>query len=285
MTNWLKTLPQYLFPQHFLSRLFSRFSNSQWPALKNYMIRNFIQRYQVNMTETPLEKPEDYKTFNEFFTRPLKPGVRIIVPDQQQLACPVDGTISQLGDIQQGRIFQAKGKLFNLLELVGGCETTAAPFHNGHFSTLYLAPKDYHRVHMPYSGTLKKMIYIPGKLFSVNQRTASQVNHLFARNERVVCLFETELGPMAVIFVGAFFVASIETNWAGVVAPGAKRQIHHTDYTNPSLTFAKGDELGQFKFGSTVILLLPEQSIQWHEFLSPNQPIKLGQSLAMRIND
>ncbi|MCG8535171.1 MAG: archaetidylserine decarboxylase, partial [Pseudomonadales bacterium] len=217
--------------------------------------------------------------FNDFFTRALKEGVRPIT--QEGIACPADGAISQLGKIEEDRIFQAKGHHYTLTQLLGGDEAVAAPFVNGDFATVYLSPKDYHRVHMPFAGTLKEMIYVPGQLFSVNTVTAGQVPGLFARNERVVCLFETELGPMAVVLVGAMIVASVETVWAGLVTP-PKRQLKRVDYQKQpeAMALDRGAEMGRFKLGSTAIVLFGPNKVQWNPSLKAGLTVSMGEQMA-----
>ncbi|MEC8429432.1 MAG: archaetidylserine decarboxylase, partial [Pseudomonadota bacterium] len=218
-------------------------------------------------------------TFNDFFTRALKPGARPICNEDKAIVFPADGAISQLGDIRHGRVFQAKGQDYSLLELVGGDPELAKPFEDGSFATVYLSPKDYHRVHMPFEGTLTHMIHVPGDLFSVNDVTAANVPRLFARNERVVCLFDTEAGPMAVILVGAMIVASIETVWAGQVAP-VKREIKTTRYNqSENIHLKKGDELGRFKLGSTAIVLFGPEASSWQDSLDAGSATRMGDKM------
>lgn len=226
--------------------------------------------------------PRSYQHFNDFFTRSLASGERPIAGGTDTIVCPADGCISQLGKIQHGRIFQAKGQEYSLLELLGGDPKHAQAFQNGRFATVYLSPKDYHRVHMPLAGTLESMIHVPGELFSVNETTADNVPRLFARNERVVCLFDTAAGPMAVILVGAMIVASIETSWAGLVTP-LKRQIRQWDYTNKEgdkegIKLEKGEEMGRFKLGSTAIVLFGDDCAEWQESLAAQSPVKMGEA-------
>lgn len=204
-------LAQHLLPHHLLSRVIGGFAECRAPWFKNLLTRWFVRHYDVDMRQAQVEDPTAYENFNAFFTRALKPGARPLPAEAGVVVSPSDGAISQLGRIEHGRIFQAKGHSYSLLELLGGDGLRAAPFMGGHFATIYLSPKDYHRVHMPLTGTLKEMVYVPGRIFSVNQLTAENVPELFARNERVVCIFDTAVGPMAVILVGAMIVASIET--------------------------------------------------------------------------
>ncbi|MBS7326519.1 MAG: phosphatidylserine decarboxylase [Thiopseudomonas sp.] len=272
---------QYVLPHHTLSRLVGRLANCEHPGFKNALIRWFIRRFEVDMAQAERQNPEQYLNFNDFFTRALIEGARPIDDSQQGIACPADGAISQLGSIKHGRIFQAKGHDFSLFELLGGDSERAAPFMDGQFATIYLSPRDYHRVHMPFTGTLKEMVYVPGKLFSVNQTTAENVPELFARNERVVCLFDTAAGPMAVVLVGAMIVASIETVWAGEIAPvrPVLRSQLYGDNAQSVITLNKGDELGRFKLGSTAIVLFGPQACVWHDDLAAGTVVNMGQSI------
>ena len=275
----LKVLPQYCVPQHLLSRCVGLLAESRWPLIKNTFIDFFLNQYNIDMSIAAEPDPRAYACFNDFFTRALKEGVRPIT--QEGIACPADGAISQLGKIEEDRIFQAKGHHYTLTQLLGGDEAVAAPFVNGAFATVYLSPKDYHRVHMPFAGTLKEMIYVPGQLFSVNTVTAGQVPGLFARNERVVCLFETELGPMAVVLVGAMIVASVETVWAGLVTP-PKRQLKRVDYQKQpeAMTLDRGAEMGRFKLGSTAIVLFGPNKVQWNPSLKAGLTVSMGEQMA-----
>ncbi len=273
---------QYVLPHHTLSRLIGRLAECESTWFKNRLITWFIKRYNVNMSEARLEDPSAYRHFNDFFTRELKAGARPLDTSEKSVLSPADGAISQLGAIEHGRIFQAKGHSFSLLELLGGNTERAAPFMGGSFSTVYLSPKDYHRVHMPLTGILREMVYIPGRLFSVNQTTAEHVPELFARNERVACIFDTEQGPMAVVLVGAMIVASIETVWEGVITPPL-RQLRRFDYSDAgrqTITLEKGAELGRFKLGSTAIILFAENHVAWDSQLAETSPVKMGQRLA-----
>ncbi len=276
---------QYILPHHTLSRLIGRLAECQTPWFKNRLIAWFIKRYQVNMSEALLEDPSAYRHFNDFFTRSLKEDARPLDNSEKAVLSPADGAISQLGSIEHGRIFQAKGHSFSLLELLGGDAERAAPFMGGSFSTVYLSPKDYHRVHMPLTGILREMVYIPGRLFSVNQTTAENVPELFARNERVACIFDTEQGPMAVVLVGAMIVASIETVWAGQVTPPL-RSLRTYDYSQAArqpITLEKGAELGRFKLGSTAIVLFGPNHVAWDDALQETSAVQVGQRLAVEI--
>lgn len=286
MRDQLFVVSQYLTPQLGLSRLAGRLAdNDRMPEMKNRVIRWFIKRYGVDMSEALNPDPESYASFNDFFTRALKPGVRTVDSDAQNMASPVDGAISQLGQIEDGRIFQAKGQSFNLVELLGGDSQRAKPFENGEFATIYLAPKDYHRIHMPLAGTLREMVYVPGRLFSVNPVTAANVPNLFARNERVVTTFDTEWGPMAMVHVGAMIVGSVETTWAGVVAPNGAQagQLTAVDCSGEApIAFEKGDEMGRFRLGSTVVLLMPKGVMQWSEKLKAETVLRMGEAIARK---
>lgn len=272
---------QHLIPQHLLSRLIGCLAECQAVWFKNKLISWFIDRYKVNMSEAVHESYHEYKNFNEFFTRPLKAGVRPIDIAENSVVSPADGAVSELGAITEGRILQAKGHDYSLVDLLGGDTERAKPFLNGQFATIYLSPRDYHRVHMPITGTLREMIYVPGQLFSVNQTTAENVSSLFARNERVVCLFDTAHGQMAVVLVGAMIVASIETVWAGLVTP-PKRMLKSFKYdalARQPIILEKGAELGRFKLGSTAIVLFEPDCITWNEELKPLVSTKVGQKI------
>ncbi len=281
MTLFL-TLLQYILPQHSLSRLAGKISYCKWPWFKNRFIRWFIRRYGVNMDEAVIADPYDYPHFNAFFTRALKPDTRPIDQASGVIISPADACISQCGQLQDDRLLQAKGQYYTLSRLLGNKPEQVALFRDGYFATLYLAPGDYHRVHMPIDGTLQSMTYIPGRLFSVNQHTVDNIAHVFTRNERVICLFDTHCGPMAVIFVGAMLVGSIETVWAGQVAP-VQRQLHTHDYQKKPkpVRLKQGEEMGHFKMGSTVIVLFGKEALQhWAESCNAGHKIKMGEALA-----
>lgn len=281
------SLLQYLLPQHAISRLVHRVARAQKiPGLRPTM-RWFVRRYGVRMDEAAEPNLDAYPHFNSFFTRALRPGVRPLPDDPLQPCCPVDGYVSQVGKIRNGRLFQAKGQLFSLQELLGGSEERAAPFQDGDFATLYLSPGDYHRIHMPLAGQLQEMIHVPGRLFSVAPICVRDIPRLFARNERVACLFETDLGPMAVVLVGAINVGSIETVWAGEVTPPRGRQIVATRYAQTgaqAVSLERGAELGRFNLGSTVIILFGAGRVRWSKALREEAPVRLGQSLAERLD-
>jgi len=265
---------QYLLPQHWLSKLMFRFARIENTWLKNTFTHWFVKTYQVDLSEAKREHVEDYKHFNDFFTRSLKPSARVI--DKSQIICPVDGAVSQVGKINASQIVQAKNRLYNVEQLLGN-DIRSSEFTEGFFTTIYLSPKDYHRIHMPYDGTLLSMSYIPGDLFSVNQQTTENIDNLFARNERVVCYFETEFGLCAFVLVGAIFVGSMQTVWHGQINPPYKKQVQHFDYQGQAITLKKGEELGRFNMGSTIVMLMPNQDNQFT--LQAGEVVKMGQSL------
>jgi phosphatidylserine decarboxylase len=273
---------QYITPKHLLSRFIGKLAAAQGGALTTACIKLFIKQYQVDMTEALRENPEDYPSFNEFFTRELKPQARTICADETQLALPVDGAVSQLGDIDHDSIFQAKGHDYSLTSLLGGKPELATAFLDGKFATIYLAPKDYHRIHMPMDGVLTDMLYVPGELFSVSPLTAARVPGLFARNERVVTLFDTPKGKMAMVLVGATIVASIETVWAGTVSPPTGKNVQHWQYPSTgehSVHLKKGQELGRFKLGSTVVACFAPDMMEFAP-LEPGDVTRLGDVFA-----
>lgn len=273
-------LLQHLLPQHLLSRLVGRLATSRKPWIKDPFIRWFVRRYQVDMREALQSDPLAYRSFNEFFTRALRDDARPIDDAANSVVSPADGAISAIGDIQGDTVFQAKGRQFSLTALLGGDPALAAPFRGGRFATVYLSPRDYHRVHMPFAGTLREMRYVPGKLFSVNQRTAEGVDALFARNERAVCVFDTVHGPMAVVLVGAMIVAGIDTVWGGQVAPGCGvPQVSRYLDVAPPVHLEKGLELGRFRLGSTAIVLFGPDMMRWDEGLAGLQSVRMGQRL------
>lgn len=276
---WL-TLPQYCLPQHLLSRLMHRICRCRVPWLKNRMISTIIRQYKVDMTEAIHHDIDAYKHFNAFFTRKIKTETRPVAVGNDVIVSPVDGRISQLGSIEAGRIVQAKGHDYSTLELLGGDDQLAAEFHGGQFATIYLSPRDYHRIHMPISGKLTRMRYLPGKLFSVNPLTVRGVPRLFARNERVVTIFQTDFGPVAVILVGAIFVGSMETVWhEGEITPPYTKGILDWYYADAHIRLNKGEEMGRFNMGSTVVLLLPAHAPNWTADWKAEMQIKLGQAM------
>lgn len=270
---------QHLAPQHALSKLAGRFADSRNPLIRDPLIRRFAAAYDVNMAEA--ERPLGaYETFNDFFTRALKPGARPLADAAQFVLSPADGAISQLGPVSDGRIVQAKGRDYSVAELLGGDGEAAARFEGGRFMTIYLSPKDYHRVHMPAAGRLRQSIYLPGDLFSVNGVTAEGVERLFARNERLACSFEGGLGHFASVMVGAMIVAGIATVWAGRVQPHGREAIA-TRYDDIAL--AAGEEMGRFFLGSTVVLLFEPGRIEWIEDLNPGSVLRMGQAIGHRL--
>ena len=276
---------QYIMPKHLISRLVGLLAAARLGALTHALIKLFIKSYGINMAEAKYEKATDYKSFNEFFTRPLKDGLRPVVQDANIIAHPVDGAISQLGKIDGDKLIQAKGHDYSLQALLGGLAETAAPYQNGEFACIYLAPKDYHRIHMPVAGTLREMIYVPGELFSVNPLTAANVPGLFARNERVVTIFDTELGPMALVLVGATIVASIETVWAGTITPPTGKDIFRWSYPASganAVHLEKGAEMGRFKLGSTVILAFAPDQIEFLPQQYPGAVTRMGEAFAAK---
>lgn len=275
---------QYVLPKHLLSRLVYAVMRSRTPLLKNTMLRAFLTGYKVDMSQAQEADPFAYASFNEFFTRALKPNARPISPDPNLIVSPVDGTVSQCGHLQGTAIFQAKGHYYSLAELVGGDQDAIEAYQDGHFACIYLAPYNYHRIHMPFDARLRKNIYVPGDLFSVNAATARAVPRVFARNERLICDFDTPIGRMAVVSIGALFVGSIETVHCGEVNPpprGRKRPVAIPEGIGRA--FAKGEELGRFNMGSTVVLLFQSGRVRWDSRLTPQTQVRLGQPIA-RVN-
>lgn len=270
---------QYLAPQHLLSRSVGWLADCEIPTIKNFLIRQFIQHFDVNMREAAEPDYQKYQSFNQFFTRPLAVGARPLA-EGRVIISPADGAISEMGPIEDGQILQAKGQTYTALELLGGQERLAVHFRHGTFTTIYLSPRDYHRVHAPVSGTLSDMIYVPGDLFSVNQTTANHVPRVFARNERLITVFDTDIGKVAVILVGAMIVAGIETAWSGQVAPPTKKRITLFEKHPAPVVLTKGDELGRFKLGSTVIMLFEKDRIQLNSLMAAGTPVKMGDRLA-----
>ena len=266
------TFLQFLLPQHLLSRLMFRFARIQSPWIKNSFTSWFVSKYKVNLNEALLEDIDEYKHFNDFFTRALKDGSRPI--SDSQLVSPVDGEVSQYGSIKDSLIVQAKGKKYSVESLLA--ENSKNDLYTS-FVTIYLSPKDYHRIHMPLDGSLKSMKYIPGNLFSVNQRTVDDIDQVFARNERLVCYFDSDYGEIALVMVGAIFVGSMETSWEGQITPPYNKSVKTFEYDSRQIKLSNGDELGRFNMGSTVILLLPHNVSKMNfEF---NKTLKMGQSL------
>jgi phosphatidylserine decarboxylase len=278
MPDRFAVLPQYLLPKRGLTVLMGRGASKEGGALTTAVIRWFIGRYGVNMTEAADPDPAHYRTFNEFFTRALKPGVRPFA--RADLLCPVDGAISQFGALEGDRLLQAKGHHYTTRALVGGDAALAAPFEHGHFATLYLSPKDYHRIHMPCAGRLRRMVHVPGDLFSVNPTTARGVPGLFARNERVVCVFDTAFGPFVLALVGATIVGSMATVWHGVVNPPRGGELREWRYDDPPVELKQGDEMGRFLLGSTVVMLFPRGPLRFNPAWAPGGTVRMGQAMA-----
>lgn len=279
ITDYLKALPQYLLPKQALTILAGLLADVKTPHIKNTIIRYFIAKYGVNMHEAQYEHPEDYACFNDFFIRHLKPGARTIA--NASIISPVDGCVSEIGHINAGSLLQAKNKYYTVDDLLACDPALSAQFHQGKFATLYLSPKDYHRVHMPIQGTLSHMIHVPGQLFSVQPKTAKTIPQLFARNERLVVFFNTDIGLMAMVMVGATIVGAIGTSWQGDVIRGKQQQcIDYRQLESSPIQLAKGDEMGYFKLGSTVILLFAEgHRMQWEAAFTAGTPIRFGQAL------
>ncbi len=271
---------QYLLPHHLLSGLMYKATRVRWQPWKNLLINKIIDLYKVDMSQALNPDPNSYEHFNAFFTRELKADARPLDPAGDAVLCPADGALSQCGPITDGRIFQAKGRDYSLLELIGGDADWAERFEGGNFATIYLSPRDYHRVHMPLQGTLRKMLHVPGRLFSVNPTTTRLVPRLFARNERVVCLFDTPAGPMAVILVAAIFVAGIDTVWAGTITPKSKR-VGAWEYSQQQgpVELDRGAEMGRFNMGSTVVLLFGKERMEWNQKLEPAMKLQMGQGI------
>ena len=280
MSDRLAVLPQYLLPKQALTTLAGKFASLQGGKLTTSAIRRFVARYNVNMTEAANPEIASYATFNDFFTRALKPGARPLA--EADLVCPVDGAISQFGAIEKDQIFQAKGHSYSTTALVGGDAQLAPRFENGHFATLYLSPRDYHRIHMPCAGELTRMIHVPGDLFSVNPTTARGVPGLFARNERVVCVFESAQGPFVLVLVGATIVGSMATVWHGQVNPPRPGSLRQWDYAAGQVSLGQGDEMGRFLLGSTVVMLFPQGPLRFSADWAPARPVRLGEAMAQR---
>ena len=278
MSDQLAVIPQYLLPKLAMTRLAGHVASAEWGTVTTWVIQRFVKRYKVNMSEAAHADPAHYKSFNEFFTRPLKDGARPL--SSSTWVCPVDGAISQCGAIQRDQIFQAKGHQYSTRALVGGDAALAAQFENGQFATLYLSPRDYHRIHMPIAGKLLRMIHVPGDLFSVNPNTARGVPGLFARNERVVCEFETEKGPMVLVLVGATIVGSMATVWHGQVSPPRLGKVREWHYESQDVRLHKGEEMGRFLLGSTVVMLFPENSLQFPADWISTRPLQMGEAMS-----
>lgn len=278
MSDRLAVLPQYFLPKQALTALAGRIASARGGRLTTRLIAWFVRRYNVNMSEAADPELASYSTFNEFFTRALKEGARPLA--DADLICPVDGAISQFGVIERDQVFQAKGHRYATTALVGGDATLAAQFDDGSFATLYLSPRDYHRIHMPCDGRLRRMIYVPGELFSVNPATARGVPGLFARNERVVCVFDSARGPFVLVLVGATIVGSMATVWHGVVNPPRGGEVREWRYDDTPILLQQGQEMGRFLLGSTVVLLFPQGPLQFNPAWAPAGAVRLGEAMA-----
>ena len=272
---------QYALPKQAVTRLAGAFANARLGGLTHAVIRRFVARYGVNMSEAAEPRIEAYASFNDFFTRALRAGARPLA--DADYVCPVDGAISQFGAIERDQIFQAKGHHYSTCALLAGDTALAAEFEHGQFATIYLSPKDYHRIHMPCAGRLQRMVYVPGDLFSVNPTTARAVPGLFARNERVVSLFDTARGPFVLVLVGATIVGSMATVWHGVVTPPRPGEIKRWDYTNQPVELAKGAEMGRFLLGSTVVLLWPKSTLKFNPDWTPGGAVRMGQMMGKAL--
>ncbi len=283
LKNTLVELSQTLLPHHLLSQFVSKFTHCENVTWKNFLTRQIIQRYGVNMDEAATSDLNTFKSFNDFFTRELKPGARPLTTERGAISSPADGVVSQAGKIESGDIFQAKGKSFTVTDLLGGDSQRAEKFNDGEFTTVYLSPKDYHRLHMPISGTLREMVHVPGRLFSVNGATTEAVNGLFARNERVVAIFDTEIGQMALVLVGAIFVSSIETVWHGVVTPPTIKTVRSWQYETDAPILKMGAEMGRFNMGSTIIVLFEKNKMNWNATFTAGKAVKVGEKIGQIV--
>ncbi|RJF95228.1 archaetidylserine decarboxylase [Noviherbaspirillum saxi] len=280
MPNRRAVLHQYLLPKQALTVLAGKIAGAQAGVFTTALIRAFVRFYGVNMQEAVNPDIASYKSFNEFFTRPLREGARPFAA--ADFLCPVDGAVSQFGRIDKDRIFQAKGHDYSTLELVGGDTKLAAAFEDGDFATIYLSPKDYHRIHMPCDGRLTRMIYVPGDLFSVNPTTVRNVPNLFARNERVVCVFEGKDGPFVIVLVGATIVGSMATAWHGIVNPPRTPNVREWRYDDQTIAIARGREMGRFLLGSTVVLLFPKNMVDFNREWRPERLVQLCEAMGTR---
>lgn len=282
MLNQLKAIIQYLLPKQLLTTLFGWLANRRLGKVTTWMIIGFCKLYKIDLSEAKLTDAKEYKTFNDFFARELKEDARTIDDAANSIVMPADGVISQFGNIQDNLLLQAKGHFYSLESLLACHPDMIKFFKNGAFATTYLSPKNYHRFHMPCDGILREMIYVPGSLFSVNKATTETIPNIFARNERVICLFETEFGPMAQIMVGATIVGSIELNWEGVITPPRDGIMKRWTYSG-QIKLAKGEDMGCFKLGSTVITLFASNAVEFNSHLKLGDVTRVGQKLAERI--
>ena len=281
MFDRLAVLPQYLLPKKLVTQLAGRFASAELGGVTQAAISRFVAHYGVDMSEAAEPDITRYASFNDFFTRALRAGARPLA--DADYVCPGDGAISQFGAIERDQIFQAKGHHYSTCALLAGDAALAAEFENGQFATIYLSPKDYHRIHMPCAGRLQRMVYVPGDLFSVNPTPARGVPGLFARNERVVCVFDTARGPFVLVLVGATIVGSMATVWHGVVTPPRPGEIKRWDYTNQPVELAKGAEMGRFLLGSTVVLLWPKSTLKFNPDWTPGGAVRMGQMMGKAL--
>ena len=281
MSDRLAVLPQYLLPKKLVTQLAGRFASAELGGVTQAAISRFVAHYGVDMSEAAEPDIARYTSFNDFFTRPLRAGARQLA--DADYVCPVDGSISQFGAIERDQIFQAKGHSYSTRALLAGDAALAAEFEHGQFATIYLSPKDYHRIHMPCAGRLQRMVYVPGDLFSVNPTTARGVPGLFARNERVVCVFDTARGPFVLVLVGATIVGSMATVWHGVVNPPRLGEIKRWDYAEKHVELAKGAEMGRFLLGSTVVLLWPKSTLKFNPDWAPGGAVRMGQMMGKAL--
>lgn len=277
--DYFKTWPLFLLPQHFLSSLIHRFMRIKHVGFKNQQISRFIKLFNVNMSESLHQDINQFVDFNHFFTRQLNADARVNKTKDNEICCPVDGAISEIGIIHDDQLIQAKGHYFSLSDLLADQQSLVEIFHHGSFTTIYLSPRDYHRIHMPIDGSLKEMFHVPGQLFGVNRASVKAIPRLFARNERVISIFDTQVGSMALIQVGAMFVSSIETIWQGVITPPRKKSVQSWQYQDEQ-KISKAEEMGRFNMGSTVILLFSKDAVEWDKQLYAGTPIQIGQRLA-----
>ncbi len=281
MNEYIKTLFHKLLPKYLLTRVAGFFAGKELGSITTFAINQFISHYNIDMKEALKENPEGYLTFNEFFTRELKPGIRPLAGGAETIVSPVDGVVAEYGKINWGRLIAAKGQDYSLRELLGGDDELAQEFQDGAFETIYLSPANYHRIHMSTTGTIERMIYVPGKYYSVNPVYVKNIDNLFAKNERVVCIFRTPKGPMAMILVGATIVGSMSVSWHGTVTPGIKRIPYVFNYDeSQQKTYEKGQEMGMFFLGSTVITIFPKDTVNLNEEQKSGNPIKLGEKIA-----
>lgn len=288
LADRLKSWPLAMLPHQLLSHIVRRATRWRTRWWKNFLIRTFTRHFEVDMSEAEQPDPTAYPDFNSFFTRALRTGVRPQPDDPAAISCPVDGRVSQAGKISGDRVLQAKGHDYSLTALLGGDADRAAPFAGGEFATLYLSPRDYHRIHMPCTGTLRETVYVPGRLFSVAPHTTRAIPGLFARNERLVALFDTETGPMAMVLVGAIFVSCMETVWGGIVNPQRGMGLQVTRFDRPGtppVSLARGAEMGRFNMGSTVILVYGPGQMAWTDPLRPGEAVRTGQVLGRRTGE